>query len=73
MKVKEMKKIYIKPVMLATNIEMESGILAGSVQPSADISAKSDGENITVSDKQKPDITDVDYAKKHNAWSSWDD
>lgn len=69
-----MKNIYIIPQVLVSTMESDSCILAASPIPSTTVNAESDGENITVSDKeQKGGPTDIDYAKKNDAWTMWDE
>lgn len=67
-----MKKYYVTPQICVSELQFATHLLNAS-DPSKTISANADGEKITVSDKDRSDITDIDYAKDHNAWSSWDE
>jgi len=69
-----MRKEYLVPQVKIATFDVDSCLLVGSPTPDSDISVKSDEETITVSKgEQQGGSPDVDYAKKHNSWSVWDD
>lgn len=72
-----MKRKYMIPYIEVSTTELISNLLAGSLNPDNDFELKSDNDPITVSKdqlKKNGQVVDqVDYAKKHNAWSDWDD
>lgn len=67
-----MRKEYLVPQVKIATFDVDSCLLAGSPTPNSDISVKSDGEDIVVSGTEQAGSGDVDYAKKNNSWTIWD-
>lgn len=70
-----MKKTYIAPSVQMIEAKIGNHLLAGSLHPEEDVDIKADDETIPVSgsDTGTSHPTDIDYAKKFDSWSVWDE
>lgn len=67
------KKTYKTPSIRITEVDLSHSLLAGSPTPSSKVGVQSDGDGITVSNKEEGG-TDVVYDSKHyNTWEAWDE
>ena len=69
------KKTYKTPSIRITEVDLShSLLLAGSPEPSSEVGVKSDGDGITVSNKEEVGTNDYVYDSKHyNTWEAWDE
>lgn len=70
-----MKKTYIVPRAFMIETRVDNCLLAGSPHPDDDVRIDANGEQIPVnkSDAGTTHPTDIDYAKKFDSWSAWDE
>lgn len=70
-----MKKTYIAPSVQMMDAKIDNHLLAGSPHPDDSVHIEADGESIPVSgsDAGTKHPTDIDYAKKFDSWSAWDE
>ena len=68
------KKTYKTPSIRITEVDLSHSLLAGSPKPSSEVGVKSDGDGITVSNKEEVGTNDYVYDSKHyNTWEAWDE
>lgn len=67
------KKTYKTPSIRITEVDLSHSLLAGSPKPSSEVGVKSDGDVITVSNKEEGGTNDVHDSKHYNTWEAWDE
>ena len=68
------KKTYKTPSIRITEVDLSHSLLAGSPKPSSEVGVRSDGEGITVSEKEESGTNVNVYDSKHyNTWEAWDE
>lgn len=70
-----MMKVYIAPSVQMIDAKIDNHLLEGSPHPEKNLNINANGENITVSgsDAGTKHPTNLDYAKKFDSWTSWDE
>lgn len=69
------KKTYKTPSIRITEVDLSHSLLAGSPKPSSEVGVQSDGDGITVSEKEEGGTNgdDVFDSKHYNTWEAWDE
>ena len=68
------KKTYKTPSIRITEVDLSHSLLAGSPKPSSEVGVQSDGDGITVSEKEEVGTNrDVFDSKHYNTWEAWDE
>lgn len=68
------KKTYKTPSIRITEVDLSHSLLAGSPKPSSVVGVQSDGDGITVSEKDEGETNrDVYDSKHYNTWEAWDE
>ena len=68
------KKTYKTPSIRITEVDLSHSLLAGSPKPSSEVGVKSDGDGITVSEKEEGGTNGYVFDSKHyNTWEAWDE
>ena len=67
------KKTYKTPSIRITEVDLSHSLLAGSPQPSSEVSVKVDKDGVTVSNEEEDNDADVYDSKHYNTWEAWDE
>ena len=68
------KKTYKTPSIRITEVDLSHSLLAGSPEPSSEVSVQSNGDGIIVSKEDEGGTNrDVYDSKHYNAWEAWDE
>lgn len=67
------KKTYKTPSIRITEVDLSHSLLAGSPEPSSEVSVKVGDDVITVSNEEEVGTNDVYDSKHYNTWEAWDE